>query len=123
MRKLYKAIILCSLSVLVQWPQSSWGHAFPVHAEPRVGITVNVPPTHVRIWFNTSIEPTLSTLHVQNEKGEQVDNRDGQVTSSDTKLLEVSLPILPPGTYYIIWSVVDSGHGHRTTGDYIFIVK
>ncbi|MGZ3614373.1 MAG: copper resistance protein CopC [Thermodesulfobacteriota bacterium] len=45
------------------------------------------------------------------------------MSSSDSKLLEVSLPILPPGTYYVIWSVVDSGPGHRTTGDYIFIVK
>lgn len=58
-----------------------------------------------------------------NTSGKQVDNGDGRVNSSGPKLLEVSLPLLSPGTYRVIWSVVDRGHGHRNNGKYTFIIK
>jgi methionine-rich copper-binding protein CopC len=47
---------------------------------------------------------------------------DLTAASLSAKLLEASLPPLPPGTYRVVWSVV-SKDGHRTQGDYTFAIK
>ncbi len=108
--------LLSSLSSL------AWGHAFPDHAEPKVGTTVSISPAQVRIWFDGALEPEFSTLRVENEGGQRVDKGDGHVDKSDPTLLEASLLSLPPGTYRVTWSVV-ARDGHRTEGDYTFTIK
>ena len=59
---------------------------------------------------------------VHNAENTMVDNKDGRVNPSDTTLLEVSVPRLPPGKYRVIWSVV-ARDGHHTQGDYTFSIK
>jgi hypothetical protein len=115
-------IAFIGLLLLDLWSGMAWGHAFPDHAEPRVGATVNSSPNLVRIWFDSAIEPVFSTIRVENESGQQVDNRDTQVDNSNPNLIEVSLPQLPPGAYRVVWSVV-ARDGHRTEGDYTFTIK
>lgn len=51
-----------------------------------------------------------------------VDKGDGRVNPSTMTLLEVSVPKLSPGAYRVIWNVV-ARDGHRTTGDYTFVIK
>jgi methionine-rich copper-binding protein CopC len=115
----------CALFIIVflfVLPGLSQGHAFPDHSDPRVGSTVSSSPTTVRIWFDSDLEPAFSTLMVHSSNHEMVDKRDSRVSPDDPKLLEVSVPRLPPGTYRVIWSVV-ARDGHRTTGDYTFTIK
>jgi methionine-rich copper-binding protein CopC len=101
---------------------SAWGHAFPDHSEPRVGWPVPTPPPRVRIWFDGALEPTFSTITVRNADRERVDKGDGRVNPSDRTILEVSLPLLPPGTYRVFWRVV-ARDGHRTEGDFPFTIE
>jgi len=101
---------------------SAWGHAFPDHSEPRVGWTVPTPPPRVRIWFDGALEPIFSTITVMNADRKRVDNGDGRVNPSDSTILEVSLPPLPPGNYRVFWSVV-ARDGHRTEGDFPFTIE
>ncbi len=103
-------------------PNTARGHAYPDHADPRVGSTISVAPTRVRIWFDSDLEPLFSTIIVRDSNGNQVDKEDGQVDPSDATLLEVSLPPLQPGLYRVIWSVA-ARDGHRTEGNYTFIIK
>ncbi len=103
-------------------PEAVLGHAFPDHADPKVGATLAVSPGRVRIWFDSALEPAFSTIMVCRTDGTMVDNRDGRVNSSDGKLLEVGVPRLPPGSYRVTWSVV-SRDGHRTAGEYTFVIK
>jgi methionine-rich copper-binding protein CopC len=109
-------VLLCVL------PEASLGHVFPDHSEPKVGEEVLDPPTRVRIWFDGAMEPLFSTLVVNDASGRQVDKGDGRVDSSDPTMLEASLPSLAPGTYRVIWNVV-ARDGHRTMGDYTFVIK
>lgn len=113
---------LCGLTLLVAPLERASGHAFPDHAEPRVGATIAAAPARVRIWFDGALEPLFSTLRVQNAHGQPVDKGDGHVGSDDDTLLEVSVSLLPPGVYRVLWSVV-ARDGHRTEGDYTFTVK
>jgi methionine-rich copper-binding protein CopC len=103
-------------------PEVSQGHVFPDHADPKVGATINASPERVRIWFDGAMEPAFSKIMVHSADGKMVDKRDGRVNSSDPTLLEVSLPPLPAGTYQVMWNVV-SRDGHRTMGNFTFIIK
>ena len=120
-RKFFIAFI-CAYALSCLWIDEAKGHAFPDHSDPKVGAAVSGLPSHVRIWFDGALEPAFSTIIVQNESGKRIDKGDGNVNSSDAMLLEASLPSLPPGIYRVIWNVV-ARDGHRTTGDYIFIIK
>ena len=110
------------IMVLVFLPEASWGHAFPDHSDPKVGAIVTVSPEHVRIWFDAGLESAFSTIMVHNAKGEIIDKRDGRVNPSDATLLEVSLPRLSSGAYRVIWDIA-ARDGHRTKGDYTFVIK
>lgn len=87
-----------------------------------MGTVISISPAHVRIWFDGVLEPLFSTLQVRNTSGQVVDRGDGHVDESDQTLFEVSLPPLSPGTYRVFWSVV-ARDGHRTQGDYTFILR
>ena len=107
---------------LVAFPGASQGHAFPDHSDPKVGATISGSPSDVRIWFDGDLEPVFSMIYVQDAGGKRVDKGNGRVDPSNTVLLEVSLPALPAGTYRVFWSVV-ARDGHRTMGDYTFVIK
>ncbi len=108
---------------IVMLPVAAQGHAYPDHADPKVGSTVAVSPPVIRIWFDSDLEPVFSSIMVHAAKDDVVvDKRDGHVDSSDPTLLEVSVPPLPPGEYVVYWSVV-ARDGHRTTGKYTFTIK
>ncbi len=110
------------LSFLCVLPELSHGHALPDHADPRVGSTVTAPPSRVRVWFDSNLEPLFSTIAVHDAKGTTVDKGDGHVDPSDSTLLEVNLPSLQSGTYRVLWNVV-ARDGHRTQGEFTFTVK
>ncbi|MGE5172826.1 MAG: copper resistance protein CopC [Betaproteobacteria bacterium] len=112
-------LLMVLLSIM---PDAAQGHAYPDHADPRVGSTISAAPTRVRIWFDSDLEPFFSTIIVRDANGNKVDKGDGQVDPSDAALLEVSLPPLQPGLYRVIWSVA-ARDGHRTEGDYAFTIK
>ena len=114
--------IFLFMAFLFIMPSAARGHAYPDHADPKVGATINSSPGRVRIWFDSELEPEFSTVMVHNAQNTMVDNRDGRVDPSDATLLEVSVPRLPPGVYRVIWSVV-ARDGHRTEGDYKFSIK
>jgi methionine-rich copper-binding protein CopC len=115
-------LAVLSLAFLCAVPESSWGHAFPDHSDPKVGSTVSGSPAQVRIWFDGNLEPAFSTLMVHNADGRMIDKRDNHVDPADPRLLQVSLPVLPPGTYLVIWNVV-ARDGHKTNGQFSFTIK
>ena len=110
------------MALLCMLPEASWGHAFPDRSDPKVGSTMAGSPDRVRIWFDSALEPAFSTIMVHSADNRMVDKKDGRVNPSDGTLLEVSVPKLPPGTYRVIWNVV-ARDGHRTMGDYTFVIK
>jgi methionine-rich copper-binding protein CopC len=120
--KLRTAALLFFLSLLLAFPGVSQGHAFPDHSDPKVGATVSGSPAGVRIWFDGDLEPIFSTITVQDSGGRKVDKGNGRVNPSNAALLEISLAPLPAGTYRVFWSVV-ARDGHRTMGDYTFVIK
>jgi methionine-rich copper-binding protein CopC len=118
----HAAALAVAAGLLLLAPGSGKAHAFPEHAEPRVGHTVDRSPKQVRIWFDGAIEPVFSTMRVEDAQKRRVDQGDAHVDPADPTLLEVTVPPLPPGDYTVSWSVV-ARDGHRTEGAYPFTVR
>ncbi|HSB33501.1 MAG TPA: copper resistance CopC family protein [Nitrospirota bacterium] len=116
------ALLFIALAFTVILPDTARAHAYPDHADPKVGSTVTASPERIRVWFDSALEPAFSSIMVHAADGAMVDKRDGRVDQSDPSLLEVSVPSLPPGKYRVYWSVV-ARDGHRTSGDYTFTIK
>ncbi len=115
-------VVLICLICLFIFTEDLHAHAYPDHADPKVGSTVSAVPSIVRIWFDSDLEPVFSTIHVQDQSGKNVDKGDGRVDATDPTLLETSVPSLPSGLYRVLWDVV-SRDGHRTNGSFSFTVK
>jgi methionine-rich copper-binding protein CopC len=114
-------VILLLMALLI--PVTARGHAYPDHADPKVGSAISTSPTVVRIWFDSELEPLFSSIMVHAVKdNSMVDKGDSHVDLSDPALLEVSVPPLPPVEYMVYWSVV-ARDGHRTSGNYTFTIK
>lgn len=116
---LFTVVLLLTLGLVPR----AWAHAFPDNSSPHVGATVSVSPKLVQIWFDGEIEPVFSTLIVKNAAGTQVSQDNGQVSPTDNTLLETTLPAaLPPGQYWVYWSVI-ARDGHHTAGHFPFSVQ
>ena len=94
-------------------------HAFLERAEPRVGSTVHASPPRVRLWFTEPLERAFSDVQVQGASGARVDRRDVSVDPGDPRVMQVSLPALPPGAYRVVWRAL-SIDSHVTEGDFTF---
>ena len=118
---LLAALLLAGPIVVVGIP-AALAHAFLDRASPAVGSTVHTPPSEVRIRFTEELEPAFSSIGVLDPQGRHVEQGKAKADPGDRKVLEVSLPALPPGTYKVIWRVI-SVDTHRTEGDFTFVVS
>jgi len=99
----------------------AWAHAFPDQAEPGAGAELDRSPEIVIIRFDRALEPLFSMLRVKNEAGKRVDRNDSQLTNGRNDTLQVRLLPLDSGHYHVYWTAV-ARDGHRTQGDYVFVV-
>lgn len=100
----------------------AFAHARLRSAAPSVDSTVQAAPAEVAITYTEGVEPKFSTIEVSDEAGKRVDKQDPHTAPDDNKVLFVSLPTLPPGTYKVNWHVtaVDT---HKTDGSFTFTIK
>jgi copper resistance protein C len=113
------AVVIVVVSLVLPGVAPAGAHAFLERADPRVGSTVKMPPTEVRLWFTDDLNPQSSRVQVVDQAGQRVDNGDTSVDTSNHALLRVSLPTLIPGLYKVIWRVA-SPDGQVSAGDFTF---
>lgn len=100
----------------------AWGHVFPDHQSPGAGSVLSTSPRIVQIWFDGELEPIFSTIKVEDAGGHEIAKGAVAPGQPDTTQLQAPLPTLGPGIYQVKWSVV-ARDGHRTEGQYMFIIK
>jgi methionine-rich copper-binding protein CopC len=99
----------------------SEAHASLVSSVPAQRATVTSPPQRVVLTFNERLEPAFTRASVWDASGQQVDLKDGAVDPSNTKVVNVSLPPLPPGRYTVRYRVL-SVDGHIVEASFPFTV-
>jgi methionine-rich copper-binding protein CopC len=119
MQKRLLPVVVAALSLIAAAVRVE-AHAFLIRAEPRVGSKVNKVPTEVRVWFSETVQAGVSSIHVFDVSGKQVDKKDTHSDRANRAVLCVSLlPALIPGTYKVIWRVT-SMDTHLTDGNFHF---
>ncbi|WP_236960249.1 copper homeostasis periplasmic binding protein CopC [Methylobacterium durans] len=99
---------------------SAWAHAELVTATPRVGSTIPVPPSEVRLSFSEGVEPHFSGVAVTSADGRSV--AAGRVQAQGSEMRVALVRGLPAGTYRVTWHAV-SVDSHRTQGSFTFEVR
>jgi copper transport protein len=102
---------------------SAPAHALPVRSQPAADAVLAAPPSSVKIWYSEALNPLTSHMVVVDTTNKEVDNHDSHVDSGDPTELEVSLPLLPAGTYVVAWRTQSAVDGHVVGGSYIFRIK
>lgn len=97
-------------------------HAFPEQLVPPAGGTLPKSPPSVTITFDADLEPLFSSIVIKRADGTVASQAPSAVAANNPKLLSAPLPALPPGKYYVYWSVVATD-GHRTEGHYPFRIQ
>ncbi len=113
-------LIAAAATGLVLCAGHASAHAFLKTATPAVGSSVQKAPSQVVIDFTEGVEPSFSTITVQNASGARVDAGGVHLVAGDTHLA-VGLKPLPPGTYKVIWHATATDT-HKTQGSYSFTV-
>jgi copper resistance protein C len=111
-------IAVASALLILVAAEAAWAHAFLDHAEPRVGSSVPTAPRQLSLWFTQNLEPSFTTVEVQNSAGARVDQGKPRIAAN---VMHVGLKPLPPGTYKVLWHAL-SVDTHTTEGSFSFRV-
>ncbi len=96
-------------------------HAFIKTATPAVGSTVAQSPPQVVIDFTEGVEPSFSSIALQDAQGAPVATGAPHLVGGDTHLA-VDIKPLPPGTYTVVWHATATDT-HKTEGKFTFTVQ
>jgi copper transport protein len=77
-------------------------------------------PAEVLLTFTEVPEPSLSSVHVLDSSGRQVDRTGSEPVPGDPLELRVLLGPLPTGAYTVTWRTVSRVDGHVTGGAFAF---
>ncbi len=109
--------------LLQLWLPAAQAHAFIDHSQPKAGEELDAPPQAIILTFDKSIEPAFSSIKIAREESQTaIETGPAQGVEGDSDKLILPLPELSPGEYHVNW-VVLARDGHRTMGDYTFVIK
>ncbi len=95
-------------------------HAVLVRSEPKADAIVQAPPSQVRLWFSEAINPLTSKAVVVDPTNHEVDRGDSHRNPNNDREMDVSLQLLPAGTYIVDWRSQSEEDGHIVGGSFIF---
>lgn len=95
-------------------------HALLVSSQPAADAILQAPPTSVRMWFSETLIPPTSTALVVDTTNHQVDLKNSHVNENNGAEMDLSLPLLPAGTYVVVWQTQSAIDGHVARGSFLF---
>ncbi|PRY02828.1 hypothetical protein B0G73_11869 [Paraburkholderia sp. BL25I1N1] len=100
---------------------TAFAHAHLSSSEPAANAEV-AAPSEVTIHFTEPLEPAFSKITLADTSGKAAAAIESQVDKDDARVMHLPLPQLSTGRYAVHWIAVATD-GHRTQGDFAFIVK
>jgi putative copper export protein/methionine-rich copper-binding protein CopC len=119
LRQLGLAGLLAWLWLLASGPAVG-AHALLRDSDPADGASLDRAPRQVLLTFTERPEPQLSTVHVLDTAGRQVEAAKAAPVAGQPLQLVVPLGELPDGTYTVSWRVLSADDGHVTAGSFAF---
>ena len=120
---LYLTVILMILATALVQAAPAYAQAELIAAFPEPDAVLPASPNKVVLTFNRVLLTNGTTVHVLNEQGEQVDQRDVAVDPTNRFEVTVSLPTLPEGAYRVRYVASTLGASTIAVGEYQFTIK
>jgi putative copper export protein/methionine-rich copper-binding protein CopC len=95
-------------------------HALLVSSKPAADAVLQSPPKSVQMWFSETLVPATSKALVVDTTNRQIDMKDSHVNESNAEEMDLSLPLLPAGTYVVVWQTQSATDGHVASGSFLF---
>lgn len=105
--------------LLVALAPSALAHASLESSRPTAGGAVERSPDRVELVFSEVLDPSFSSVKVENDDGLQLDKGD---VAYDGSRASVGIPTLPKGVYWVHWQALSQADGHTTRGTFPFVV-
>jgi len=116
------AAALAVAFVALAAPASAFAHAALLHTSPSASVTLNKPPTELRMTFSEAVEPRFATVSVTDPNANQeTAGRPARSETDPNTLVTPLKPDLPQGWYLVYWRVI-SADGHPVKGAFTFAV-
>jgi methionine-rich copper-binding protein CopC len=123
MQRLHTLATSAVLSIATLAAPLAMAHATIQASEPAANAELAKAPAAIALTFNEALEPSFSTIVLQDATGKAVPNvGKAAVDASDKRLLKLDLPVLKSGGYIVRWVAIGPD-GHRRVGQYNFAVK
>ncbi len=116
---------LCLLAVtaaLLLRPGSTGAHGVQVESDPAPNSQIQGSPEVITITFNEPIEPSVSTIQLWNQAGEEVPLGELEFFDDPTKMAIHVPEELPFAIYTVIWRNLSTVDGHTWAGSFPFTV-
>jgi copper transport protein len=91
-------------------------HANLVRSDPEAGAVLTQAPREITLEFSEVLDPSLTRVELDDVSNQVVVKGPGEVDVSNPRLLRLSLPALPDGTYTANWKARSAVDGHITYG-------
>ena len=108
-----------SLGLLVATP-SAHAHALLRSSDPAGGAQLSKSPTTIELTFTEDPDASLSTVHVVDQNGNNVEKGKARAVSGHPDELTVDVGELPNGVYTVSWRTLSRVDGHVTAGAFAF---
>ncbi len=112
-------VMLAGVVLALSAPGAALGHAALRSSDPAANAFVQRAPGQITLSFTEPIEQRSSSIQVLDAAGRAVATGEAQVNDAT---MTVSLPVLPPGIYNVLWANVSRIDGHAIRGSYPFTV-
>jgi copper transport protein len=113
--------LVAVLGVLVLIPGLAAAHALVQSSDPADGALLQSAPNQVVVTFTQAPDPKLSSMHVLDQTGKQVESGPPSPVPGQPRELRIPLPAsLSKGVYTVTWRVVSRVDGHVTAGSFSF---
>jgi methionine-rich copper-binding protein CopC len=118
-RSALRALMLGATALVMT--STAFAHAHLASSEPAANAEV-VAPTQVTIHFTEPLEPAFSKIALTDTSGKAAVATASEVDGQDARVMHLPLPQLAAGRYAVKWVAVATD-GHRTQGNFAFIVQ
>ncbi|HLI50379.1 MAG TPA: copper resistance protein CopC, partial [Thermomicrobiaceae bacterium] len=117
----YAALVLAIIFLSLITAATTSAHAYIVRTSPAADATIQTPPAAIDIWFTEPIQAPPHAIVVTGPSGNQLQQGQAKVSSSDSTELTVPIKSGANGTYTVEWHAI-SADTHPVGGTYQFSV-
>lgn len=112
------ASTLLALLVLLGWGRSVQAHALLVRSTPPANAELGTPPITIELWFSEPLEAQFSTAYLRDAAGNEFGRGAATVDPADPKHLTLTLPMLAPNLYTVVYRTLSQADGHEWVGSF-----